>query len=208
MKPAHKKGAQTFNPWIFFLIIPLPLTWSRECNAVTTLYLNRESAVGVEHFSLYFRKHLLQPLFHQLRESTGPRIITSTHKLQHWNKIWPYGTVELFFCNTDDISCSVLLNYCSIFEHTLKFWLTINIVICSRFLWFSHFSNLCSFSWNWKSRDDLWLIVLPSPWLNTRWPVFSWKVVVGVGLHGATGTGRAVTMGRYCRRSAISLSRP
>lgn len=44
--------------------------------------------------------------------------------------------------------------------------------------------------------------------MNTSWPVFSWKPVAGLGLHNATGRGRAVTMGRYCRRSAISLSRP
>lgn len=43
---------------------------------------------------------------------------------------------------------------------------------------------------------------------RSRRPVLSWKPLVGPGRHGATGTGRAVTMGRYCRRSAISLSRP
>lgn len=52
---------------------------------VSTRYLNRESAVGVQHFGLRFREHLLEPLFHHLGEPTGPRIITCSHKLQHWN---------------------------------------------------------------------------------------------------------------------------
>lgn len=48
-------------------------------------YLNRKPAVNAEHFGLRLWKHLLKPLFHHLRESTGPRIITCSHKLQHWN---------------------------------------------------------------------------------------------------------------------------
>lgn len=51
--------------------------------AVTLQHLNRESAVGVEHFGLCFRKHPFQPLLHHLREAAGPRVIARSHELKH-----------------------------------------------------------------------------------------------------------------------------
>ena len=201
---------------------------------VSTRYLNRESAVGVQHFGLRFREHLLEPLFHHLGEPTGPRIITCSHKLQHWNiktktltKLHTGRGITLqkatilcfwYLCklfngteNKNLISGCMYLNSCNIHSFPPLIWF-------HKMCLLSYFSNLVfteplqlpitAWTNNIKSQADLWLISLLSSWLNTSWPVFSWKPVAGLDLHNATGRGRAVTMGRYCRRSAISLSRP
>lgn len=208
-------------------IIGLPPTQCSECNAtVTTLYLNRELAVGVEHSSLRFRIHLLKPLFHHLRESTGPRIITSSHKLQHWYiktmNSQNYRTILLQDATKLCCCCLCIFGIIIIILALMYINSDLTPVLSflswcgfTRFILFCYFSNLAftkiaqgTITVGTKSQADLWLTFLLLSWLNTCWPVFSWKLVAGLDLHGATGRGRAVTMGRYCRRSAISLSRP
>lgn len=56
-------------------------TDTQQCE--TRPYLDGQFAVGGEHFCPCFSEHLLQPLFHHLREPAGPRIVSGAHKLQN-----------------------------------------------------------------------------------------------------------------------------
>lgn len=73
-----------FNTGTNHSIATVTVSTTQSYTTGTQHYLNRQSVVGAEHFGLRFRKHLLKPLLHHLREPTGPRIIACSHKLQHW----------------------------------------------------------------------------------------------------------------------------